>query len=153
VRTAWTQLTIITRRTFEVHDITGEVLDRIRSAALHDGLVHIASRHTTAAVAVNEFDPALMRDLEQWLAGLAPAGRAWAHDARARTIPGEPENTPAHLKAMLLGWSQTVAVVGGALQLGTWQRILFVELDGPRQRTVSLTMLGHFLTHDRGEGV
>lgn len=137
-------LTVATTAPFEVHDLTGEVRDRVRVARLQDGLVHIAARHTTAAITVNEFDPALPQDLKRWLADLAPAGRGWAHDALARSIPGEPENTPAHLKAMLLGWSQTVAVVGGALQLGTWQRILLIELDGPRTRTVDLTLLGAF---------
>lgn len=137
-------LTVATTAPFEVHDLTGEVRDRVRVARLQDGLVHIAARHTTAAITVNEFDQALPQDLKRWLADLAPAGRGWAHDALARSIPGEPENTPAHLKAMLLGWSQTVAVVGGALQLGTWQRILLIELDGPRTRTVDLTLLGAF---------
>jgi secondary thiamine-phosphate synthase enzyme len=144
VRIEHASLTVVTTAPFEAHDVTGEVLDRVGAAGLRDGLVHVASRHTTAAVTVNEFDPALLRDLERWLDELAPAGRGWAHDALARTIPGEPENTPAHLKAMLLGRSETVAVAAGALQLGTWQRILFVELDGPRTRTVGLTLFGDF---------
>lgn len=137
-------LQLVSRRGFEVHDVTAAVAERVRAAALEDGLVHVASRHTTAAVTVNEFEPNLMQDLERWLGEVAPAGRGWRHDALARSMPSEPANTHAHLGAMLLGHSQTVAVAAGSLQLGTWQRLLLVELDGPRRRTAALTMCGRF---------
>lgn len=139
-----TSLTVTTDAAFQVRDITDAVLERVAAAGLRDGLVHVASRHTTAAVIVNEFEPNLIQDLERWLSEIAPARRGWKHDALAHTIPSEPANTHAHLRAMLLGRSETLAVAGGSLALGTWQRLWFVELDGPRRRSLELTMLGDF---------
>ena len=136
------RITVETGRRFETHDVTAEVERLIAGWPIRDGLVHVASLHTTAAVVVNEHEPNLMADLERWLAELAPAGKGWHHDRLARGIPSEPENTDAHLKAMLLGRSQTVALQSGRLALGTWQRIILVECDGPRRRSLEVTAVG-----------
>ncbi|GBD43376.1 hypothetical protein HRbin40_00849 [bacterium HR40] len=145
------ELELHTHEAFEVQDVTAAVLRQVERAGLRDGLVHIASRHTTAAVVINEYEPNLLEDLGRWLRDIVPAG-GWKHDALARSLPGEPENTRAHLAAMLLGPSQTVAVSGGALALGTWQRLLFVELDGPRRRSLALTLWGEFARGAEKEG-
>jgi len=131
-----------TSRRCETLDITAEVARLIAASGIRDGIVHIASLHTTAAITVNEHEPRLMQDLHAWLAQIAPAGHGWKHDALARSIPSEPENTDAHLKTMLLGGAQTLALEGGSLLLGTWQRVILVECDGPRRRKVGVTVLG-----------
>jgi len=136
------ELEVHTRSRRETHDITDAVARVVRESGIRDGLVHVASLHTTAAVTVNEHEPRLMQDLLDWLHRIAPAGAGWRHDGLAATLPGEPANTDAHLAAMLLGRGHGLPVAGGAPVLGTWQRIVFVELDGPRHRRVHVTVSG-----------
>ncbi len=139
----WAQeIEVRSERRFAALDVTGEVERAVAASGIREGIALIASRHTTAAVVVNEFEPQLMADLERWLEGLAPAGRGWRHDALARNLPGEPENADAHLKAMLLGHSQCVAVAKGRLALGTWQRVILVDCDGPRRRRIEVRVMG-----------
>ncbi len=136
------RLEIATDRALAFVDLTGELEAFIAGSGITDGLLQVASPHTTCAVIVNEHEPSLLADLARWLEEMAPAGRGWRHDALARTIPGEPENTHAHLRALLLGGSTTLAVRRGRLSLGTWQSVILVELDGPRRRRVELTLIG-----------
>ncbi|GBD42320.1 hypothetical protein HRbin39_01710 [bacterium HR39] len=126
----------------ETHDLTDRVAAAVRESGIREGLVHVASLHTTAAVTINEHEPRLMQDLLDWLHRIAPAGAGWRHDGLAATIPGEPANTDAHLAAMLLGRGHSIPVRAGAPVLGTWQRVIFVELDGPRTRRVQVTVSG-----------
>jgi secondary thiamine-phosphate synthase enzyme len=91
--------------------------------------------HSTAAVVVNEFDdPNIGKDVLAALDRAIPEHAGWLHDRID-------DNAHAHIKAALLGPSELVPVSGGDLLLGTWQRILLVELDGPRRRRVSVTCL------------
>ena len=103
------------------------------------------SRHTTTAVIVNENEPLLIEDAKRMLERLAPRNALYGHNElhrRRDAAPDESRNGDAHCRALLLGSSETLAVVGGALQLGRWQRVLLVELDGPRPRTVSVVVIG-----------
>lgn len=121
-------------------DLTGAVRDWVREAGLRDGLLVVASRHTTARITVNEREPELERDIVAFLERLAPAAAGYRHDRD--TVDGRP-NAHAHLLGLFLNASETIPVVGGELQLGAWQALLFVELDGPRPaREVELTFLG-----------
>jgi secondary thiamine-phosphate synthase enzyme len=113
----------------EVRDVTDQVSDAIPPDAT--GTVTIFSRHTTTAIAVNEAERRLLGDFETALSDLV-ADEGWAHDQ----LDG---NADSHVRAMLLGPSETVPVDAGDLQLGTWQSILLVECDGPRTRTVQVT--------------
>jgi secondary thiamine-phosphate synthase enzyme len=97
-----------------------------------DGLCHVYVPHTTAGVVINEHaDPDVARDLIAAYEAMVP-GIRFSHAEG---------NSDAHLMATLLGSSVTVPVAGGRLQLGTWQGIFFVELDGPRSRRVSVSFL------------
>lgn len=136
------ELSLRTRSRRETHDLTDRVAAAVRESGIREGLVHVASLHTTAAVTINEHEPRLMQDLLDWLQKIAPAGAGWRHDGLAATIPGEPANTDAHLAAMLLGRGHTLPVRAGAPVLGTWQRVIFVELDGPRSRRVLVSVSG-----------
>ena len=94
---------------------------------------------------MNENEPGLLRDALALLERLAPRGAGYAHDElhlRPGVPPDERPNGHAHAKALLLRTAETVNVAAGRLQLGTWQRVLLVELDGPREREVSLLALG-----------
>jgi secondary thiamine-phosphate synthase enzyme len=128
-----------------VHDLTDRVEGFLRSAGLEAGWVNVQARHTTTGICVNENEPLLLSDVEALLERLAPRGAGYAHDA-LHLRPGVPSherpNGHAHAKALLLRTSDTLDVAGGRLQLGRWQRVLLVELDGPREREVSLLAMG-----------
>jgi secondary thiamine-phosphate synthase enzyme len=126
-------------------EITELVAERVRRSGVQDGLVLVQSRHTTAAVVVNEDEPLLIEDVGRMLERLIPRDLVYAHDDFARRTgiaPDEPVNGAAHCRCLLFGVSQTLHVAGGALQLGRWQRLFLVELDGPRARTLSILVMG-----------
>jgi secondary thiamine-phosphate synthase enzyme len=127
-------------------DLTADVESIVAARGAWTGLVLVQTRHTTTAIVVNEHEPLLLRDMAEMLERLAPAGAAYRHDdglARtANVIAGERRNGHAHCQALLLGTSVVLAVVDGHLQLGHWQRIFLVELDGPQTREVSVLLTG-----------
>jgi len=134
-----------TRQPSEFVDLTPRVEAFVRAAGLVTGWVNVQTRHTTTGLLVNELEPLLLGDLTTLLERLAPRGAGYAHDALHRrdgVPPDERPNGHSHAKASLLRSSETLNVVGGSLQLGRWQRVLLVELDGPRAREVSLVALG-----------
>jgi secondary thiamine-phosphate synthase enzyme len=113
----------------EMLDITARVDEFVRHSGVTDGLCLVYVPHATAAVAINEnADPNVCQDILDALSRLIPEG-AWRHDRIDR-------NAAAHIKATILGPGETVPVRGGRLRLGTWQSLMLVELDGPRDRTV-----------------
>jgi secondary thiamine-phosphate synthase enzyme len=139
------QLELQTERRLQLLDVTDAVLERVRQSRVRAGLVSVQTRHTTTAILINEDEPLLHADLEDLLDRLAPRGHTYAHDdlaRRADPAPDESRNGDAHCKAVILGSSETVAVVDGELQLGCWQRVFLVELDGPRRRRVCVTVMG-----------
>lgn len=126
-------------------DVTELVTERVRRSGIADGLVSVQSRHTTTAVVVNEDEPLLQGDFWAMLDRLCPPDAAYAHDdmdRRQDPLADERPNGASHCQALLLGSSQTLNVSGGAVQLGRWQRVLLVELDGPRTRTLSIAVVG-----------
>jgi len=90
--------------------------------------------HTTSGIIVNENKRGLRVDILDMLGSLVPEDRNYAHNSLDN-------NADTHLRAVLLGMSETVPVEGGHLVLGTWQSIFFVELDGPRNRTINVKMI------------
>jgi secondary thiamine-phosphate synthase enzyme len=120
---------IRTRRTQEMVDITERVAEIVRRAGVTDGICLVSVPHATAAVIVNEnADPNVCQDILDALGRLIPEG-AWRHDRID-------SNAAAHIKATILGPSEALPVEGAQLRLGTWQSLMLVELDGPRDRTV-----------------
>ena len=118
-----------TNKKQEMVDITQRVADLVKQSRVSDGICLVYVPHATAAVAINEnADPNVCEDILEALANLIPEGR-WRHDRIDN-------NAAAHIKATLLGPSQAVPVRGGRLRLGTWQSVMLVELDGPRERSV-----------------
>ena len=122
-----------TERREQMVDVTAHVAEVVASSGVRDGLVHVASMHTTAGVTVNEnADPDVARDILAGLEHLAPVQADWRH------LEG---NADAHVKATLVGSSATVPVADGRLALGTWQAVYFCEFDGPRNRHVIVTVV------------
>jgi secondary thiamine-phosphate synthase enzyme len=127
-------LTVDSRRQTEMLDITDRVQRRLSDAGIGAGLCVIYAPHTTAGVAINEnADPSVRDDMLMVLNQMVP----WRADYRH--MEG---NSPAHVKAILVGASETVAIENGRLVLGRWQGIFFCEFDGPRSRKVHLRFLG-----------
>jgi secondary thiamine-phosphate synthase enzyme len=126
---------VATRAPKECIDLTERVRALVKQAGVETGLCQVMVLHSTAAVVVNEFDdPNIGKDVLTALDRAVPDHAGWLHDRID-------DNAHAHIKATLLGPSELVPVHGGELLLGTWQRILLVELDGPRRRKVSVTLL------------
>jgi secondary thiamine-phosphate synthase enzyme len=131
-----------TRERLGFVDLTNELADRVRASGIDDGIAHVHTCHTTTALILNENEPLLLGDLRRLLERLVPEHAAYAHDdiVRRGCPPEEPRNGAAHCRALLLPSSQCIAIRHGRLALGRWQSLLFVELDGPRQRQLRLTL-------------
>ena len=138
-------VTLRTQARRQFIDLTELVAERVRRSGIRDGLVLVQSHPTTAAVVVNENEPLLLGDFERLFDRLCPADAPYDHDDMARRIDAAEEERPngaSHCRCVLLGVSQALHVSGGVLQVGRWQRLLLVELDGPRSRTLSVVVLG-----------
>jgi len=124
-----------TQRMQDMVDITRPVADAVRQSGVADGICLVYVPHATAAVVINEnADPNVCEDILEALGQLIPEGR-WRHDRID-------SNAAAHIKATILGPSETVPVRDGRLRLGTWQSLMLVELDGPRERSVIVEVRG-----------
>ena len=115
-----------------VVDITDRVLAEVAASGVTSGLCLIGTRHTTVGITINEPDSTLFHDLLGQLEKIAPRRGGYLH----------PDNSDSHIKAMLTGGSAAAPVVGGRLDLGTWQAVLLCEFDGPRGRTVRVDVTG-----------
>jgi secondary thiamine-phosphate synthase enzyme len=125
----------------QVVDITDDVMERVRMLGVREGIATLQSLHTTCAVLVNESQDALASDIVTFLESATDPDARWRHDDPAFS-DCDRQNTGAHLRALLLSSSVTLQVSGGEPVLGRWQRVLVVELDGPRARTLRLQVMG-----------
>ena len=129
-----TELRIRTSVKREMVDLTARVTEIVAQSGVGDGLCNIYVPHATAAIVVNENDdPNVCVDVLDLLDRLIPAG-VWRHDK----VDG---NAASHIQATILGPSETIPIRGGRLLLGTWQAVMLVELDGPRDRRIVVTTL------------
>jgi len=118
----------------DVVDITDHVEQTLRESNVEKGICLVYSLHTTTGLTVNEADGALINDILNLLERIAPKGAGYQHDR------GD-GNAHAHLRATLLGNCVIIPVEGRRLALGTWQRILFFEFDGPRRRSIFVRII------------
>jgi len=115
-------------------DLTTRVAAIVAETQVDEGLCNVYVMHATAAIVVNENDdPNVCVDVLDLLDRLIPAG-VWRHDK----VDG---NAASHIQATILGPSETIPIRGGKLLLGTWQAVMLVELDGPRDRRIVVTTL------------
>ncbi len=128
-------ISVSSSREVEVIDITSRVDEWVRQRGALNGLLTLSTRHTTAGLTVNEAEHGLMKDFETVLLRLIPKGRGYQHDR-------VDSNAHSHLITSVLGMSVSLIVRDGHPVLGTWQRVLFVECDGPRRRVVELGFVG-----------
>jgi secondary thiamine-phosphate synthase enzyme len=129
------RLSLRTERRTQVLEITALVQDAVGTAD-DAAAVLVYVPHTTAGITINEnADPAVARDFERALERIVGDGWGWEH------IEEHEENAPSHIRASLMGPQVVIPLDGGRLALGTWQGIFFCEFDGPRERTVLVTIL------------
>ena len=126
---------IPTRRAF-VH-ITSEVAACIKESGITEGLVLVNAMHISASVFINDDESGLHQDFERWLEKLAPEKpySQYAHN-------GYEDNADAHLKRTIMGREVVVAITGGELDFGPWERIFYGEFDGKRKKRVLVKIIG-----------
>ena len=134
-------ITIPTEARTEFLDITKQIREVISKHEIQDGLLVLNSLHTTSAVFVNEFQAAIIDDLKGLLERLVKERDSYRHDD-PRVSDCERGNAHSHLRSMLLGRSVVVGISGSELSLGRFQSIIFCELDGPRDRSLDIQLMG-----------
>ncbi len=127
-----------TRRAFI--NITSEVEQAVADSGVSEGLVLVNAMHITASVFINDDEPGLHQDYEEWLEGLAPHAPVdrYRHNQNA----AREDNSDAHLKRQVMGRETVVAITGGRLDLGPWEQIFYGEFDGRRRKRVLVKVIG-----------
>ena len=130
----------------EFIDITEWVAQCVAESQIVNGFAVVYSKHTTAAIKINENEPLLLEDMAEFLEKISPRENGYQHNNfEIRTVnmnENESPNGHAHLQHLLLGTSETVPVIDGKMQFGTYQSVFFIELDHPRPREVMVQVVG-----------
>lgn len=130
------QITLQSQKPREVFNITSQVKAAMEKSSFRDGIILVSSLHSNSAVIVNDNEPGLLEDLDAWLTQLAPPSDNYKHKGRF-------ESTAAiHFQSLLLHHQVIVAFTEARLDLGPWQSILFVELDGLRPKRILVKVMG-----------
>jgi secondary thiamine-phosphate synthase enzyme len=132
------QIRVSTEGHGDVIDITKGVQEVVGTAGVDDGICNVFVAHSTAAVALIEYEPGGVQDLTELMGRLVPASSDYNHNRMAGDT-----NAHSHLQAAIVGPSETVPVKDGHLLTGTWQQFVLVDFDDhPRERTVMVQVLG-----------
>lgn len=128
-------ITLKTEKREGLYDITGAVKSMVKRSNIQNGLVNIYVQGATAAIMIQEnWDDSVQQDVINFLKKLIPSG-VWLHDS-------QDGNGDAHLKAGIIGPSETIPLINGNLGLSTWQNIFLCEFDGPREkRSIAVTII------------
>jgi secondary thiamine-phosphate synthase enzyme len=127
------EFTIKTHAERQIVDITSPLAKHIKNQSITEAIAVIVVKHTTASITTADLDPGTDLDFLDFLSGITPVVN-WRH-------PHNPTHAPAHLLSSLIGTSIVLSITKGSFSLGSWQRIVLVELDGPRERTLSFSLL------------
>jgi secondary thiamine-phosphate synthase enzyme len=136
-----TLVKIQTHEREELHNITNMVRNFVKSSGIREGLVNIASLHTTTAIFINEWQDALNHDFKTYLADTIRKDVYYRHNDPAWS-DCDRHNADSHLRTLMLGISLNLQVAGGDVVLGEWQRVIMAEMDGPRERSLRLQVMG-----------
>ena len=141
-----TRIHLTTTLPTEFIDLTDRLEEFVAATGTRSGILNVQTLHTTTAVFVNEHEPLLLSDFAALLEAAAPAHGRYRHDAATvRTVnvtEEERSNGHAHCRALLLPSAASLNVTDGRLLLGRWQRVFLAELDGPRERAISVLIIG-----------
>lgn len=117
-------------------NITSPVEDVVRKSGIKEGMVLVSAMHITAGVYVNDNEPGLIADIDQWLEGLAPFNPEYQHHRTGET------NGDAHLKNLLVHHQVIIPITEGRLDLGPWQQVFYAEFDGKRRKRLVIKAIG-----------
>ena len=134
-------VTLDTKDRVQIFDLTDQVRAFVQQSGVREGMISVVSLHTTCGVFINEFQTALLADIKSFLERTVARDGGWVHNDPVYS-DCDRSNADAHLRAMLLGHTSTLQVSGRDVVLGQWQRVLVAELDGPRTRSIRLSVMG-----------
>jgi secondary thiamine-phosphate synthase enzyme len=112
------------------------VAEAVEAAGVQEGMVLVSAMHITAGVYVNDAEPGLIQDIDEWLETLAPTGPDYHHH-RTGEVNGD-----AHLKNLLIGHEVIVPITEGRMDLGPWQQVYYAEFDGRRPKRLIIKVMG-----------
>ena len=119
----------------EITDITRHINAALAESGIRKGLVNVYSQHSTSAIFINENEEGLVKDYLDLMESLVPTGENYRHNRIDN-------NADSHLRSFLIGNNQTIPIENGNMSLGTWQSVFFLDMDGPRKRRVTITIMG-----------
>jgi len=125
-----------TKRQREYINITSEVERVVAASGIREGMVLVSAMHITAGIYVNDAEPGIIQDIDEWADRLAPKGPDYHHHQT-----GE-DNGDAHLKSILVHHQVMVPITAGKLDLGPWQQVYYAEFDGRRRKRVIIKAMG-----------
>ena len=131
-----------TERSPQFIDITDRVAELVEESGIETGFAVVFSKHTTAAITINENEAGHIADLESMLCRMFPEDDHYEHNIDHPTEDGERPNGHAHCQHIWLGASEQIPIVGSRMTFGKWQRLFLVELDQARPREVVVQLLG-----------
>jgi len=136
MRVYQSEIKIKTKNAYDFIDITENVEKEVEKSKIKNGMIFLNSLHNTACLIIQENDETIFEDMKKFFDKILPLNEKYSHSYEGSL------NATAHLKSNLLSQSITLPIKNGSLVLGAWQRIIFVELFEPRERTVFVTILG-----------
>lgn len=129
-------MTFNTKKRREFINITRDIDKTLQKTGIKEGMILVSAMHITSGVFVNDAEPGLHRDIEEWLLKLIPEGHDYYHH-RTGEVNGD-----AHLRNILIGHQITIPVTDGKLDLGTWQKVFYAEFDGQRSKRLVIKVMG-----------
>ncbi|MBS7656994.1 secondary thiamine-phosphate synthase enzyme YjbQ [Candidatus Bathyarchaeota archaeon] len=132
---------VSTHKRMEILNVTNVVAKAVKESGITNGLVHVWVPHATAAIALNEHDSDLWDDILESFSQLVPIEGKYRHNAKYSWTESE-QNAHAHILNCLIKPHVTIPLENGGMQLGTWQSILLIEMDGPRTRHIRVQVMG-----------
>jgi len=136
VKSSTEYLTFNTRKHREYINITASVEDVVKKSGIKEGMVLVSAMHITAGVWINDDEPGILSDIDEWLEKLAPFRENYRHHRTGET------NGDSHLKNLLVGHQIILPVTNGKLDLGPWQQVFYAEFDGQRPKRMVIKVIG-----------
>ena len=129
-------MTFNTKKRREFINITRDIDKALQKSGIKEGMILVSAMHITSGFFVNDAEPGLHRDIEEWLLKLIPEGHDYYHH-RTGEVNGD-----AHLRNILIGHQITIPVTDGKLDLGPWQKVFYAEFDGQRSKRLVIKVMG-----------
>jgi len=129
-------MTFNTKKRREFINITRDIDKALQKSGIKEGMILVSAMHITSGVFVNDAEPGLHKDIEEWLLKLIPEGHDYYHH-RTGEVNGD-----AHLRNILIGHQITIPVTDGKLDLGQWQKVFYAEFDGQRSKRLVIKVMG-----------